>query len=169
MLTKKFKKQRQQRDLALGSAMNTKVPGGVAHQGKINHSSHPHQGESLGTTRPVFAFEALESGDLHFPSLCLTKAPETTYLTSPFGNIKQSPKNSSVKYFKMSLVRFSDFNLLFSKISLMLALLSPREMWVEEQEVYLKKSSCLGQEQSYIKSIATKITNLVNCRWMRKS
>lgn len=68
--------------------MNTKVPGGVAHQVKINHSSHPHQGESLGTTRPVFAFGALESGELHFPSLCLNKAPKTTYLTSPFGNIK---------------------------------------------------------------------------------
>lgn len=88
MLTKKCKKQRQQRDLVWGSAMNTKVPGGVAHQVKINHSSHPHQGESLGTTRPVFAFGALESGELHFPSLCLNKAPKTTYLTSPFGNIK---------------------------------------------------------------------------------
>lgn len=91
MLTKKCKKQRQQRELVLGSAMNTKVAGeggSTTHQGKINHSSHPLQGESLGTTRPVFAFGALESGELHFPLLYLTKAAETTYLISPFRNIK---------------------------------------------------------------------------------
>lgn len=60
--------------------MNTEVGGG-AHQGKTNHSSHPHQGESLGTTRPVFAVGALESEELHFPSLYLNKTTETTYLT----------------------------------------------------------------------------------------
>lgn len=88
-----------------------------APQGKINHSSYSHQEESLGTTRPVFAFGALESGELHFPSRYLTKAAETTYLISTLGDIKSSLTNSPKRYLKMCLVRFSDSNLLLCKIS----------------------------------------------------
>lgn len=69
LVNKKIQKQRQQRDLVLGSAMNTKVPGGVVHQGKINHSSHPHQGEKVWEQLgQCLHLGALESEDLHFPS-----------------------------------------------------------------------------------------------------
>lgn len=99
MLTKTCKKQRQQRDLVLGSAMNTQVGWGCGSSSENKPFKSSTSRRKFGNNYTSVCTGALESGELHFPSLCFTKAQETAYLTSPLGNIKQTlQKNSPRRY-----------------------------------------------------------------------
>lgn len=140
----------------------------MAHQVKINHSSHPQQGESLGTTRPVFTSGAPESGELRYPSLYLTKALETTYLTSPFGNIKWSPPtNSPERYLKVCLVRFSDSKMLLSKIGFQHS--SLWEIWGwEGREDLLRKVAALAKNKAIIEGQTPIWQFWLIFRWRRR-